>query len=297
MRVLEAAYRTVHESAGGAIAVADGIGIGKQVLVNKVNPNNNSHHLGLEEAVKLMEFTGDIQILHALAQGFSGIFVPLASPPSASDNAVITDISEMSVKFGRLVQEVVEDAKDGEIIFDTILFAERERELNNILVEMGATKIRVANASAGKRNKRLENSVGISLKAIGGELSANSQQGAEQETVEVKHYALTGLAWHQGDRLDRSKYGWLNFEPEWQATVHAREVGQCQSAQIELYKRSSFHVETETSAKLRRHFLDVEIAAYRRESASQTDHKIIEIEFSPTLPPRKKQGWLSRLLG
>ena len=115
MRVLEAAYRTVHESAGGATAVADGIGVGKQVLVNKVNPNNNSHHLGLEEAVKLMEFTGDIQILHALAQGFSGVFVPLASPPSASDNAVITDISEMSVKFGRLVQEVVEDAKDGEI--------------------------------------------------------------------------------------------------------------------------------------------------------------------------------------
>lgn len=115
MRVLEAAYRTVHESLGGAAAVSDGIGIGKQVLVNKVNPNNNSHHLGLEEAVKLMKFTSDIQILHALAQEFSGIFVPLGEIPSASDNAVITDISEMSVKFGRLVQEVVEDAKDGEI--------------------------------------------------------------------------------------------------------------------------------------------------------------------------------------
>lgn len=115
MRVLEAAYRTVHESPGGASAVADGIGIGKQVLVNKLNPNNNSHHLGLEEAIKLMEFTGDIQILHALAQGFSGIFIPLGNTPSISDNAVITDISDMSVKFGRLVQEVVEDAKDGEI--------------------------------------------------------------------------------------------------------------------------------------------------------------------------------------
>lgn len=115
MRVLEAAYRTVHESPGGATAVAEGIGIGKQVLVNKLNPNNNSHHLGLEEAIKLMEFTGDIQILHALAQGFSGIFIPLGNTPSISDNAVITDISDMSVKFGRLVQEVVEDAKDGEI--------------------------------------------------------------------------------------------------------------------------------------------------------------------------------------
>lgn len=115
MRVLEAAYRTVHDSPGGAAAVAEGIGMGKQVLVNKVNPNNRSHHLSLEEAVKLMESTGDIQILHALAQGFSGIFLPLAGIPSISDTAVITDISEMSVKFGRLVQEVVEDAKDGEI--------------------------------------------------------------------------------------------------------------------------------------------------------------------------------------
>jgi len=115
VRVLEAAYRTVHESAGGATGVAEGIGIGKQVLVNKVNPNNNSHHLGLEEAVKLMEYTGDIQILHALAQEFSGIFVPLPRSSSIADNTVITDISEMSVKFGRLVQEVVEDAKDNEI--------------------------------------------------------------------------------------------------------------------------------------------------------------------------------------
>lgn len=115
MRVMEAAYRTVHEASGGAAAVAEGIGMGKQVLVNKVNPNNHSHHLALEEAVRLMEFTGDTQILHAVAQEFSGIFVPLGDIPSATDNAVITDISEMSVKFGRLVQEVVEDAKDGEI--------------------------------------------------------------------------------------------------------------------------------------------------------------------------------------
>lgn len=182
-------------------------------------------------------------------------------------------------------------------IFDAILFAERERELNDILVEMGATKIRVANASASKRNKQSGASAGISFKAIGGAVSASSQQDSEQETVEAKQFALTGLAWHHGDRLDRSKYGWLNFEPEWQATVHAREVGQCQSARIELYKRSSFHVETEVSAKLRKHFVGVEISAHRRESGSQEDQRIIEVEFGPTLPPRKKQGWLSRLLG
>lgn len=115
MRVIEAAYRTVHEGKGGAVAIADGVGIGKQVLVNKVNPNNSSHRLTLEEAVSLMKFTGDFQILHALAHEFSGIFLPLPELPSVSDNAVLTDISDMSVEFGRLVQEVIEDAKDGEI--------------------------------------------------------------------------------------------------------------------------------------------------------------------------------------
>lgn len=182
-------------------------------------------------------------------------------------------------------------------IFDAILFAERERELNDILVEMGATKIRVANASACKRNKQSGASAGISFKTIGGAVSVSSQQDSEQETVEAKQYVLTGLPWHHGDRLDRSKYGWLNFDPEWLATVHAREVGQCQSARIELYKRSSFHVETEASAKLRKHFLGVDISAHRQESGSQEDQRIIEVEFSPSLRPRKKQGWLSRLQG
>lgn len=115
MRVLEAAYRTVHNSEGGAQAVADGVGIGKQVLVNKVNPNSGSHHLTLEEAVKVMKFTGDIQMLHAIAQEFSGVFVPLPECSSLSDDAIFSDISEMSVKFGGLIQEVVEDARDGQI--------------------------------------------------------------------------------------------------------------------------------------------------------------------------------------
>lgn len=156
MRVLEAAYRTVHESPGGATAVAEGIGIGKQVLVNKVNPNNSSHHLGLGEAVKLMEFTGDIQILHALAQGFSGIFVPLADLPLISDNAVITDISEMSVKFGRLIQEVVEDAKDGEITGTELDRIESEAMCLRKTLDALLSHVRTMHEKAAKQTRAVQ---------------------------------------------------------------------------------------------------------------------------------------------
>lgn len=67
MSPLDAAYHTAHGYPGGVRALAARIGMSPNVLQNKVNPNQESHHLTLAEAVTLMDVTDSDAILLAMA--------------------------------------------------------------------------------------------------------------------------------------------------------------------------------------------------------------------------------------
>lgn len=67
MNILDAAHKTVHAYPGGSESLAPRIGMSPAVLRNKVNPNNSTHKLTLEEADELMGVTGDFRMLQALA--------------------------------------------------------------------------------------------------------------------------------------------------------------------------------------------------------------------------------------
>lgn len=125
MSVEQAAYDTVHEFDGGARAVSAGMTIGYQVLVNKVSINNNTHHLTLSEAVRLMHFTGDARILDAMAADFGGIFVPVPKMDGGPGN-LVGDLAEMSAEFGSLMREVAEDLADGVVTDNEMARVERE---------------------------------------------------------------------------------------------------------------------------------------------------------------------------
>ena len=73
MNLADAVYRTVHEYPGGATALAARMGMSSNMLSNKVNPNNDTHHLRLDEANTLMSFTNDYRILHAQAETHSKV--------------------------------------------------------------------------------------------------------------------------------------------------------------------------------------------------------------------------------
>ena len=115
MTVADAAYDTFHSFKEGTEALAQQMGIGKQVLINKLNPNNTTHHLTLDEAVRLMHGTGDVRLIHALAAEFGGVYVPLPEQGNAQVTSVLGDISKMSVEFGALIKEVADDIQDGVI--------------------------------------------------------------------------------------------------------------------------------------------------------------------------------------
>jgi hypothetical protein len=131
MSVEQAAYATVHEA--GAKAVAATMGVGYQVLLNKVNPNNTSHHLSLVEAVELMRVTGDTRIIEALANEFCGTFFPVPELASGLPPNLVSDLATISANFGALMREVAEDLVDGVIT---------RNEVDQ--VESQACKLRVA---------------------------------------------------------------------------------------------------------------------------------------------------------
>lgn len=61
-----AVHGVVHSSPDSAKQIASKLGMSYQVLVNKVNPNNETHKLTLREVVAIMLITDDVRILKAM---------------------------------------------------------------------------------------------------------------------------------------------------------------------------------------------------------------------------------------
>jgi hypothetical protein len=112
MTIYNAVYSTVHDYKGGSDAIATAININKQTLINKVNKNNSTHHITLDEALRLMKFTKDTQIIETLAEEMGGIFIPTSG---SDDGIAINEISKLSIEFGSLIQEVAKDICDNKI--------------------------------------------------------------------------------------------------------------------------------------------------------------------------------------
>lgn len=122
MDVIDAAHKTVHNPKhGGSTAIAARMGMSSTVLNNKVNPNTDSHHLRLDEAVTIMEYTGDTSIIQAMAQRLGGEFTSSAGhTPQA--NLLMTALSttacqgELMVEMYRALEDGIIDCKENESI-------------------------------------------------------------------------------------------------------------------------------------------------------------------------------------
>ena len=125
MSVAQAAYETIHSAEGGGKVIAAKLGISYQVLMNKVNPNNSTHHLSLSESVNLIRASSDTRIIEAMANEFGGTFVPLANLSEAPPN-LISDLATMAAEFGALMREVAEDVSDGQVSDNELARVERE---------------------------------------------------------------------------------------------------------------------------------------------------------------------------
>lgn len=99
-----------------------------------------------------------------------------------------------------------------------LLYAERERELINLLADLGATRISLWDAAP--LSKELTDS------EPGGAIAHRSQ------TPRVFEFPAPTGSLEQ--RFDPARYVWLHYEPSWQAVVNGRFRYQCHTASVEL---------------------------------------------------------------
>ncbi|MDR3414203.1 MAG: phage regulatory CII family protein [Formivibrio sp.] len=113
MNLADAAHATVYDYPGGAESLAPRLGMGAQVLRNKVNPNGDRNVLGLQEASRLMMVTRDYRLLQAICLEQNFAAVPLVDGPIGDVKILelITRIWKEIGDLGCVTQEVLADHK------------------------------------------------------------------------------------------------------------------------------------------------------------------------------------------
>lgn len=120
--------------------------------------------------------------------------------------------------------------------FDDVLFKEREAELIRLLAVLGASRIELRDTVNSRRSTQGRVVAGAAGK--GG--AAEAEHKATDTQMDSRIFELRGKHWSPKFVFDRKEFGWLEFEPAWDALAFARVDGGCTTATIELTKRSTF---------------------------------------------------------
>lgn len=115
MQVEDAVHKTVHGyKHGGSPAIALRMGMSTPTVLNsKVNPNCNTHHLRLDEALTIMELTGDHSIIQAMASRLGGVYCEVTGE-ATKDELIMTALSASACQ-GDVMTELHKALEDGRI--------------------------------------------------------------------------------------------------------------------------------------------------------------------------------------
>lgn len=118
----QAIYDTVHGSALGAPAIATRLGMNHQVLLNKANPQNDTHKLSVRESLAIQLMTGNHRISSAM-----NTLLENEAKPSPFD-CVLKCALAVSKEHGDVVRSLHEALEDGR-------FTMREKEATCIEID------------------------------------------------------------------------------------------------------------------------------------------------------------------
>ena len=113
--VLDAAFHVAHDSPGGIHALAARMATSPNVLNKKVDPNTDTHHLRLDEAVKISLLTQDARILQAFAGSLSHVAIPLTDNHDDADMGLLDGFMQVIKEFGELTTAFQTAWADGAI--------------------------------------------------------------------------------------------------------------------------------------------------------------------------------------
>ncbi len=126
MQLLDAAYHSVHDYPGGAPSLAPRMGKSPHSLNHEVT-SSGSAKLGLVDAAKICQLTGDYRILYAFAEACGHVCIPMPAGTAPNAEGVLTQLAETSREFAELCTEVCASAADGRITDNELERISRER--------------------------------------------------------------------------------------------------------------------------------------------------------------------------
>lgn len=116
MDVLDAAYRVAHDfKPHGAVGLAKKMGIPAGTFLNELNPEAETHKLGLGRAVAMSVAANDARIAHAFADTCGLLAVPKPDLMDISDAALLDLWLAHAEADGRFAGAVRAALADGEI--------------------------------------------------------------------------------------------------------------------------------------------------------------------------------------
>lgn len=166
--------------------------------------------------------------------------------------------------------------------YDELLLDEREAELIRLLVELGATRIAISEKLDRNSNAAASASVNASATGVG---EAKVEGGMKSNSTELNHesreFKLKGKPWQRGEKLDRSTFAWVAFEPSWGAMVTAREVGECTKAALEIREETTFSSEKHFSAAIKVKLYGGGASGKTTAAGKNNKTYLIDAEFAP----------------
>lgn len=122
--VLDAAFRMVHRSPGGAVSLAPRIGKNPATVSHEV-AGKAGCKLGLVDAVNMSVLTGDPEVLNVFAAEMGYLLVPMPECLPEGQDAMHR-VSKMAREFADVVTVVVDAASDGVVTDNELASVERE---------------------------------------------------------------------------------------------------------------------------------------------------------------------------
>jgi hypothetical protein len=111
-----AIYATVHADYNCCSKLASITGIGRQVLINKANPNNTRFKMSVRDAVNVMKASGDRRILRAIE-----LELGIDEKETHTIDDILHAVLQASCEHGDVVRVIQEATADGK-------FTLREKE-------------------------------------------------------------------------------------------------------------------------------------------------------------------------
>lgn len=125
MDLRDVAANVVHDYPGGSPSLAPRIGKNSTTLLHEVN-GTGAAKLGLLDAEKITQRSGDLRILEAFAMNCGQMVIPLPEALTAAGDDCMLKLADTAREFGEFCAEVGGDLADGKISDNELERIDRE---------------------------------------------------------------------------------------------------------------------------------------------------------------------------